>query len=78
MAACGMDPSGRGCSVTDCRPSDAVETLTTSPVTNVTVANNRWGRHYRYGPYAAVTPDANWDYATNVWDDTGEPVRAPR
>ena len=37
MAACGMDPSGRGCSVTDCRPSDAVETLTTSPVTNVTV-----------------------------------------
>ena len=32
-----MEPSGRGCSVTDWRPSEAVETLTTSPVTSVTV-----------------------------------------
>src|SRR6478735_6548003 len=37
MAACGMDPSGRGRIVTDCLPSVPVVTWTTSPVTRVTV-----------------------------------------
>lgn len=45
------------------------------PVTNVTVAGNTWGRDFRYGPVTALTSDADWDRATNVWEDTGLPVR---
>ena len=40
MAACGIEPSGRGRTVTDCRPSEPVETCTTSPVTRVTVSTS--------------------------------------
>ena len=36
IAAWGTDPSGRGSSETDCRPSSPVVTRTTSPVTSVT------------------------------------------
>lgn len=35
---------------------------------------NKHGRDFTYGPYAAMGPRTSYD-SSNVWEDTGEPVR---
>lgn len=45
--------------------------FTTRPVTDLVVRNNRFGRHFRYGPKAI---SGLWTWEGNVWDDTGAPV----
>lgn len=42
------------------------------PVRNIVVRNNRFGRHFRYGP-RAIEGKA-WVWENNVWDQTGESV----
>lgn len=46
-------------------------------VRNVIVRNNRFGRHFRFGPRSLQShPDGSfpWIWEDNVWDDTGESV----
>jgi hypothetical protein len=43
-------------------------------ISNFVIRRNRFGRDFRYGVLSALSPTTVWE-STNVWHDTGTPVR---